>query len=125
MADARSLVAALALGADGINMGTRFIATQEAPVHEKVKQAIVQASELDTRLIMRRLRNTERVLRNAGVDRLLEIEREKGEALQIADIHDQAGRGLSEGDGGRRAGRRGVELRHGGRPDRRCRRCRR
>ncbi|AOY91716.1 nitronate monooxygenase [Cupriavidus sp. USMAA2-4] len=89
MADARSLVAALALGADGINMGTRFIATQEAPVHEKVKQAIVQASELDTRLIMRRLRNTERVLRNAGVDRLLEIEREKGEALQIADIYDQ------------------------------------
>jgi len=89
MADARSLVAALALGADGINMGTRFIATQEAPVHEKVKQAIVQASELDTRLIMRQLRNTERVLRNAGVDRLLEVEREKGAALQIADIYDQ------------------------------------
>lgn len=54
MADGRSLVAALALGAEGINMGTRFIATQEAPVHENVKQAIVAASELDTRLIMRR-----------------------------------------------------------------------
>ena len=67
MADGRSLVAALALGADGMNMGTRFIATQEAPVHENVKQAIVKASELDTRLVMRPLRNTERVLYHAGV----------------------------------------------------------
>ena len=89
MADGRSLVAALALGADGRNMGTRFIATKEAPVHDNVKQAIVAASELDTRLIMRGLRNTERVLKNAAVDRLLEIERAKGEALTIADIHDQ------------------------------------
>src|SRR6218665_563091 len=56
MADGRSLVAALALGAEGMNMGTRFIATQEAPVHETVKQAIVAATELDTRLIMRGLR---------------------------------------------------------------------
>src|SRR5271167_2608854 len=71
MADGRSLVAALALGADGINMGTRFIATQEAPVHPHVKNAIVSASELDTRLVMRALRNTERVLGNASVDRLL------------------------------------------------------
>jgi len=61
MADARSLVAAMALGAEGMNMGTRFIATQDAPVHENVKQAIVNASELDTRLIMRSLTNTERV----------------------------------------------------------------
>ena len=67
MADARSLVAALALGADGMNMGTRFIATKEAPVHDKVKQAIVAASELDTRLVMRSLRNTERVLNNSAV----------------------------------------------------------
>ena len=89
MADGRSLVAALALGAEGINMGTRFIATREAPVHENVKRAIVAASELDTRLIMRRLRNTERVLKNAGVERLLEIEREKGDALTIADLHGQ------------------------------------
>ncbi len=89
MADARSLVAALALGAEGINMGTRFIATREAPVHDNVKQAIVAASELDTRLIMRSLRNTERVLMNEGVKRVLEIERAKGEALTIADIHDQ------------------------------------
>src|SRR5437588_62220 len=89
MADARSLVAALALGADGMNMGTRFIATKEAPVHDRVKQALVEASELDTRLIMRGIRNTERVLQNANVDRILEIEREKGANLTIDDIHDQ------------------------------------
>ena len=89
MADARSLVAALALGADGMNMGTRFMATKEAPIHENVKKAIVAASELDTRLIMRKLRNTERVLNNSGVSRLIDIEREKGDALTIADIHDQ------------------------------------
>lgn len=86
MADGRSLVAALALGADGINMGTRFIATQEAPVHANVKQAIVAASELDTRLVMRPLRNTERVMRNAAVDRLLEKERELGADLKFQDI---------------------------------------
>ncbi len=89
MADGRSLVAALALGADGMNMGTRFIATQEAPVHANVKNAIVAASELDTRLIMRSLRNTERVINNSGVERLIEIEREKGDALKIEDILDQ------------------------------------
>src|SRR5208282_5785666 len=89
MADARSLVAALAMGAAGINMGTRFIATREAPVHDNVKKALVAASELDTRLVMRAIRNTERVLQNASVDRLLEIEREKGSALKIEDIRDQ------------------------------------
>ncbi len=89
MADGRSLVAALALGADGINMGTRFIATKEAPVHDNVKRAIVEATELDTRLIMRSLRNTERVMKNRGVDRVLEIEREKGAALKIEDIVEQ------------------------------------
>jgi NADH:quinone reductase (non-electrogenic) len=89
MADGRSLVAALALGADGINMGTRLLATKEAPVHQNVKDAIVAASELDTRLVMRGLRNTERVLRNAGVDRLIEIEKEKGAALKIDDIIEQ------------------------------------
>lgn len=89
MADGRSLVAALSLGAAGMNMGTRFIATTEAPVHQNVKNALVAATELDTRLIMRALRNTERVLKNANVDRLLEIEREKGAKLSIDDIHDQ------------------------------------
>ncbi len=86
MADGRSLVAALALGAEGMNMGTRFIATQEAPVHENVKQAIVAASELDTRLVMRPLRNTERVLNNAAVERLLEKERALGTAIKFEDI---------------------------------------
>ena len=86
MADGRSLVAALAMGADGMNMGTRFIATQEAPVHPNVKQAILKASELDTRLVMRPLRNTERVLLNAGVERLLEKERALGDKIEFKDI---------------------------------------
>ena len=86
MADGRSLVAALALGADGINMGTRFIATKEAPVHDNVKNAIVAASELDTRLVMRPLRNTERVLVNGAVERLLEKERSLGANLKFEDI---------------------------------------
>lgn len=89
MADGRSLVAALALGAEGINMGTRFIATQEAPVHQHVKDAIVAASELDTRLVMRPLRNTERVLKNAAVDRLLEKEKLLGTGLKFEDIIDE------------------------------------
>ncbi len=89
MADGRSLVAALAMGADGMNMGTRFIATKEAPVHENVKAAIVAASELDTRLVMRPLRNTERVMTNSAVERLLEIEKEKGADLQFSDVIEQ------------------------------------
>lgn len=86
MADGRSLVAALALGADGINMGTRFIATREAPVHDNVKQAILAATELDTRLIMRPLRNTERVLNNAAVQRVLDTEKRLGDQLRFEDI---------------------------------------
>jgi nitronate monooxygenase len=86
MADARSLVASLAMGAEGMNMGTRFIATKEAPVHDNVKQAIDNASELDTRLIMRGLRNTERVLNNSGVERLMEKEKAMGDALKFEDI---------------------------------------
>jgi nitronate monooxygenase len=76
----------LALGAEGINMGTRFIATKEAPVHDNVKQALVDADELQTRLIMRPLRNTERVLANAATEKILEIEREKGDDVGIEDI---------------------------------------
>jgi nitronate monooxygenase len=87
MGNARSLVAALALGADGINMGTRFIATVEAPVHPNVKQALLDADELSTRLIMRSLRNTERVLTNAAVEKIREIEKEKGAAVTIEDIY--------------------------------------
>ena len=86
MADGRSLVAALAMGADGMNLGTRFMATVEAPIHERVKEAIVEASELDTRLIMRPLRNTERVLNNAAVERLIEKEKALGAAIKFEDI---------------------------------------
>jgi nitronate monooxygenase len=102
MADGRSLVAALALGADGMNMGTRFIATAEAPVHDRVKEAIVAATELDTRLVMRPLRNTERVMANAAVDTLLEKERELGANLRFEDIIEQVAgvypRIMMEGD---------------------------
>lgn len=86
MADGRSLVAALAMGAQGVNMGTRFIATKEAPVHENVKEAILKASERDTRLVMRPLRNTERVLLNAGVQKLLDKERAVGAGITFEDI---------------------------------------
>lgn len=102
MADARSLVAALAMGADGMNMGTRFIATREAPVHQAVKDAIVAASELDTRLVMRPLRNTERVLTNAAVERLLEKEKDLGPDLRFEDIIEEVAgvypRIMQEGD---------------------------
>ena len=87
--NAQQLVASLALGADGINMGTRFIATKEAPVHQNVKDALVAASELDTELIMRPLRNTERVLKNEAVDRILEKEKSLGDGLKINDIMDE------------------------------------
>jgi nitronate monooxygenase len=73
-ADGRGLIGCLGLGADGMNMGTRFVATREAPVHENVKQALVNHGERDTRLIMRTLRNTERVLHNPIVDKVLDIE---------------------------------------------------
>jgi len=102
MANGRSLVASLAMGADGMNMGTRFIATQEAPVHENVKQALVEASELDTRLIMRGLRNTERVLNNAGVERLIQKEQDLGTDLKFEDILPEVAgiypRVMQEGD---------------------------
>ena len=89
MADARSLVAAMALGAEGMNMGTRFIATQDAPVHQNVKEAIVNASELDTRLIMRSLTNTERVLNNPAVESLMAKEKAYGDELKFEDIIDE------------------------------------
>jgi len=86
MADGRSLVAALALGADGINMGTRFLATREAPVHENVKDTIVASSELDTRIILRTLRNTERVLSNAAVEQIIETEKRLGDKVSFDDL---------------------------------------
>lgn len=82
----KQLVAALALGAEGVNIGTRFIATKEAPVHQNVKEALVAASELDTTLIMRPLRNTERVLKNKAVERIIAKEKELGDKVTIQDI---------------------------------------
>ena len=72
-ADGRGLVAALALGADGINMGTRFMCTEESPIHRNIKDAIVAASEVDTELIFRSLRNTARVARNSISREVVEI----------------------------------------------------
>ncbi|OGT73164.1 MAG: nitronate monooxygenase [Gammaproteobacteria bacterium RIFCSPLOWO2_02_FULL_57_10] len=84
-ADGRGLAAALAMGADGINMGTRFLVTKEAPIHERVKQKMVEASELDTALIFRTLRNTSRVFRNSVAEQVLAIEAQPGET-QFEDI---------------------------------------
>jgi nitronate monooxygenase len=99
--DARGLVAALALGADAINMGTRFMATREAPIHENVKRKLVEAGERDTALIFRTMRNTARIFRNSVAEEVVAIEG-KGSAT-IGDIaHLVAGeRGrkvLDEGD---------------------------
>ena len=89
MGNGQQLAAALSMGADGINMGTRFIATKEAPVHQNVKEALVAASELDTELIMRPLRNTERVLANGAVQKILEKEKALGDEIEITDIMDE------------------------------------
>lgn len=75
-AEARGLVAALALGCEGINMGTRFMATKEAPIHQKVKEAIVGADERSTALILRSLKNTSRVFGNSVARKAIEMERE-------------------------------------------------
>jgi nitronate monooxygenase len=93
--DGRGLAAALALGADGMNMGTRFVATREAPLHQNLKQAMVDHRETDTTLVMRSLRNTERVLRNQTAEKVIEIE-STGTAT-IADIAEYV------------SGRRGYE----------------
>ena len=77
--DGRGLAAALALGADGINMGTRFVATQEAPVHENVKQQMVKANERDTALVFRTLRNTARIYKNSVAEKVIEIEAQPGD----------------------------------------------
>ena len=84
--DARGLVAALALGADGINMGSRFMATLEAPIHDNVKEAMVAADERNTELMYRPLRNTARVFKNQVAGKVLEIEREKGDDIKIEDL---------------------------------------
>jgi nitronate monooxygenase len=84
--DARGLVAALALGAEGINMGTRFMCTQESPVHINVKRQMVENDERCTQLINRQLRNTSRVAKNAISQQIVDIEKEKGADTKIEDI---------------------------------------
>ncbi len=80
IADGRGMAAALALGAQGVNMGTRFLCTREAPVHEGIKQALVAAGERDTNLILRSMRNTARVLKNAVSDEVVALEKRPGGA---------------------------------------------
>jgi len=82
--DGRGLVAALALGAEGVNMGTRFMATQESPIHARVKEWLVQASERDTILLLRSVRNTERMLRNPAAEKVLEMERQGATLEELA-----------------------------------------
>jgi nitronate monooxygenase len=84
--DGRGLVAALALGADGINMGTRFLCTVEAPIHDTVKQRIVEQNERDTNLIFRTLGNTSRVARNAVSGEVLEIEARGGQFEEVREL---------------------------------------
>ena len=102
IADGRGMAAALSLGAEGVNMGTRFVATREAPVHENVKQALVKARENETRLIMRTLRNSSRVLLNPVSEEVLELEhRPGGAAFEVLRplVNGQRGRAaLESGD---------------------------
>ncbi|MFJ4293352.1 NAD(P)H-dependent flavin oxidoreductase [Cupriavidus sp. NPDC089707] len=106
IADGRGMAAALVLGAEGVNMGTRFCATQEAPIHDNVKQALVQASERDTNLIFRTLHNTARVLKNAVSDEVVSIERRPGGAQfedvkhLVAGVRGKAALKAGETDGG-------------------------
>src|ERR1700739_236192 len=84
--DARGLVAALALGADGINMGTRFMATVESPIHEQIKQQIVDNDERATNLIFRTMRNTSRVAKNDVSDQVVAMEREGATFEQVREL---------------------------------------
>ena len=86
IADGRGMAAAMMLGAEGVNMGTRFCATVEAPIHPAIKQALVDASERDTRLIFRTLHNTGRVLKNAISEEVVALERRQG-GVTFDDIH--------------------------------------
>lgn len=83
IADGRGLVAALALGCEGINMGSRFMVTQEAPIHDGIKQKIVEMDENQTRLIFRSYNNTARVYRNSIADKVAEIEAAGGEFGEV------------------------------------------
>ena len=74
--DGKQLAAAIAMGAEGMNMGTRFMATKEAPIHENVKKALVEGTENSTTLVMRSMKNTERVYKNKAAEQVIEIEKE-------------------------------------------------
>jgi NAD(P)H-dependent flavin oxidoreductase YrpB (nitropropane dioxygenase family) len=99
--DGRGMAAALTLGAEGINMGTRFCATVEAPIHQNIKQALVDANERDTRLMFRKLHNTARVLKNAVSDEVVQIEN-RPEGAKFEDIKHlvAGGRGRAALEGG-------------------------
>jgi NAD(P)H-dependent flavin oxidoreductase YrpB (nitropropane dioxygenase family) len=101
LGDGRGLAAALAMGADGINMGTRFMVTKEAPIHDNVKQKMIEATELDTALIYRSLRNTARVFKNSVAEKVIEIESRSGET-KFEDIQPlvQGVKGRELFDGG-------------------------
>jgi nitronate monooxygenase len=86
IADGAGMAAALALGCEGINMGTRFCATVEAPIHPNIKQAMVERGERDTNLIFRTLRNTGRVMKNAVSEEVVAMERRPG-GVEFKDIH--------------------------------------
>jgi nitronate monooxygenase len=95
--DGRGLVAALALGAEAINMGTRFMATKESPVHDKVKELFIKISERDTMLVNRSFRNTSRAWKNPTAEKVLEMENQGATIEQLAPlISGQAGRGMLE-----------------------------
>ncbi|ARE37871.1 nitronate monooxygenase (plasmid) [Rhodococcus sp. BH4] len=85
-ADGRGLAAALALGAQGINMGTRFMCTEESPIHQKIKEQIVGASELDTQLIFRQLRNTMRASKNSVSEEVVDILGKGGRFRDVQDL---------------------------------------
>jgi nitronate monooxygenase len=104
-ADGRGLAAALALGADGINMGTRFCVTQEAPIHEAFKRQMVENDERATNLIFRTLHNTARVMKNAVSDQVVAIERKGGAKFEdiqhlVAGKRGQAAMAEGDTDGG-------------------------
>jgi nitronate monooxygenase len=84
--DGRGLVAALALGAEGINMGTRFMATQESPIHQLIKERIVANDERETELIFRTMRNTSRVAKNAISSKVVSMEKEGATFDQVREL---------------------------------------
>ena len=86
VSDGHGLLAVLALGAEGVIIGTRILATKEAPIHEKLKQALVQASELDTMLIMRSIHATHRVWTNAAAQKCAELEAQNADPMEIFDV---------------------------------------